>query len=137
MSPDEGLSVGRSVGKLRSMANEIPQTLDKARVLKYAQVTAAVDPTGKTRHLRGGARLGPASALAVAKYEDGEGYYLFYLDDEGRVMTDTWHESVDRALAQADVEYVGLTWSDASDQRHAGCASVRECPPSGAEGLLP
>ncbi len=107
--------IGRAlVGKLRDMANEIPQTLDNARVLKYAHVTAAVDPTGKTRHLRGGTQLGPASALAVAKYDGHQGYYLFYLDDEARVLTDTWHESVDRALAQAAFEYVGLTWSDVS-----------------------
>lgn len=33
------------------------------------------------------------------------GYYLLYLDCDGKEMTDTWHESVERAMDQATYEF--------------------------------
>jgi hypothetical protein len=98
------------------MRVEPPQELDGAKVLKYAVVSSEVRPTGATRHERDGAVLPAASALAVAKYDsEPEGsYYLFYLDPNGRVMTDTWHESVERALDQAAFEYQDLSWQNVS-----------------------
>jgi hypothetical protein len=89
-----------------------PSELDGARVLKHALVTAEVEPTGATRHVVGGVELGRASALAIAKYDDAGGYYLFYLDDAGGVVTDTWHAAVAAALDQAACEYDGLVWVD-------------------------
>jgi hypothetical protein len=56
--------------------------------------------------------MGPASALAIARYEEPDGYYLFYLDGSGKVVTDTWHDSVGAALDQAAFEYGGLVWVD-------------------------
>jgi hypothetical protein len=92
---------------------EPPQELGEAKVLKYAVVTPEVEPTGATRHTVGGVEIGPASALAIARHPADEGIYLFYLDDYGAVVTDTWHESLDDALNQAAFEYDGhLTWTD-------------------------
>jgi hypothetical protein len=73
------------------MAEETPQRLDGARVLKYAAVTPDVEPTGFTRHTVDGEPFRRASALAVAVYDDDptSGYYLFYLGDHGGVVTDT------------------------------------------------
>jgi hypothetical protein len=90
----------------------VPEELDGAKVLKYAFVSDDVEPTGATRHVERGVQLGPAAALAIARYEREEGFYLFYLDAEGAVATDTFHESVDAALGQAAFEYDGLRWSD-------------------------
>jgi hypothetical protein len=59
-----------------------------------------VEPTGATRHVASGVELGPAAALAIARYEGGDGFYLFYLDDDGAVTTDTYHDSVEDALAR-------------------------------------
>jgi hypothetical protein len=91
---------------------EPPRELDGAKVLKYAVVTPDVEPTGATSHTVGGAEFGPAAALAIARYSGEDGTYLFYLDHDGRVVTDTWHESLDNALHQAASEYEGLNWTD-------------------------
>jgi len=54
--------------------------------------------------------MGPAAALAIARYANENGFYLFYLDQAGNVVTDTFHESPEAALDQAAFEYLGLTW---------------------------
>jgi hypothetical protein len=62
-------------------------------------------PTGKTRHYYGASELPPPSILKVVKYADDQGYYLFYCDDAGEEFTDTYHESLEAALAQAEWEF--------------------------------
>jgi len=94
---------------------EPPLELDGAKVLKFAMVSPEVEPTGATRHTVGGVEFGPAAALAIARYPNEEGTYLFYLDDSGQVVTDTWHASLDDALSQAAFEYEGLIWADVAD----------------------
>jgi hypothetical protein len=89
-----------------------PEELDGAKVLKYAIVSDEVEATGATRHVAAGIELGPATALAIARYEGREGFLLFYLDRDGAVATDTFHNSVEDALRQAAFEYVGLRWSE-------------------------
>jgi hypothetical protein len=96
------------------VTGEVPDTLTDARVLKYATVTASVEPTGAIRHTVGGVPMGPAAALAVVQYDNDDAFYLFYLDGLGEVVTDTWHASVNAALDQAAFEYEGLRWHDAS-----------------------
>src|SRR5262245_54841164 len=87
-----------------------PQYLDDARVLRYAIVGDGVTPTGKTVHrLHPSGVMGSAAALAIYQY-DGDGCcYLFYCDTEWNVLTDTWHESLEAAVKQAEFEYMGLT----------------------------
>lgn len=78
-------------------------------------VTPDVRPTHATDHILPNGIAGPASALAVVEAEDDTGgVFLFGLDVEGSVETDTWHESVEEALDQASWEYVGLVWTDLS-----------------------
>jgi hypothetical protein len=43
--------------------------------------------------------------LRIVQYDGGAGYYLMYVDNEGRELTDTWHESLDAAMAQATWEF--------------------------------
>ena len=100
---------------------EVPKTLDSAVVLRYARVTHDVRATGNTRHLRGGLPVDgelvggelipPARALAIGRYPDEHNVYLFGLDENGQVQSDTWHETVEDALAQAAYEYEGLVWT--------------------------
>jgi hypothetical protein len=88
---------------------EPPPLLDGARVLRFAVVDAAVAPTGGTVHRIGGRVVGPATALAVCRY-DGDGqFYLFSCAEGWRVVTDTCHSSLAEALAQAEFEYRGVS----------------------------
>jgi hypothetical protein len=70
--------------------------------------TAKVDPervTGKTRHYRFGRLLAPPRHLEIVQLPESDGYYLLYLDENGFEMNDTWHESLDRAMDQANYEF--------------------------------
>jgi hypothetical protein len=55
-----------------------------------------------------------AAALAIAHYPHQDRWYLFGLDQRGDVQSDTWHETVENALAQAEFEYEGLVWTTLS-----------------------
>lgn len=72
------------------------------------------EPTGRTRHTQGewsaeglvrGAELPTPRELVIAQLLPDEGYYLLYLDGEGNEITDTYHESLEQALAQAKWEF--------------------------------
>ena len=97
---------------------EPPSEIGGARVLYFALVDDEVKPTGATRHSFGsvvedevvpGPPLSPFAALAIVTYDNNNGYYLFYLDPDWEEVTDTWHESVERAKHQAEFEYEGIT----------------------------
>jgi hypothetical protein len=100
---------------------DAPKILDSAVVLRYALVTDDVRPTSNTRHLRGalpidgelagGELIPPAKALAIVRYPGEDNVYLFGIDDNGQGQSDTWHETVEDALAQAEYEYEGLVWT--------------------------
>jgi hypothetical protein len=94
---------------------EPPREIDGAVVIQWAEVSADVLPTGRTRHVVEGEAEGPSVALAIARYADAEGYYLFYLNPSGDAVTDTHHDTVEGAVAQADYEYIGLTWRSTSE----------------------
>jgi hypothetical protein len=84
-----------------------PGALDGAAVLAYAHLEAAM-PTEATRHIVRGEQVGSFAHLAIARYPEEPGYYLFYCDDDWTVVTDTFHESREAAEAQATHEFVGV-----------------------------
>lgn len=84
---------------------EAPPILDGAKVLRVADVSGAV-ATGKTRHTVNGTVVGSFAALALAQYDDDSGIYLFYCDKDWNVVTDTYHDDIDGAVAQAEFEFV-------------------------------
>jgi hypothetical protein len=45
------------------------------------------------------------SVLRIVQYPDDNGYYLIYLDAELNELTDTWHESIEKAMEQAKFEF--------------------------------
>ena len=62
-------------------------------------------PTGRTTHYRGQEVLSPPQNLQIAQYPDDEGYYLLYLDENGDELTDTYHNDIASAMAQAEWEF--------------------------------
>ena len=42
--------------------------------------------------------------LRIVKYGDS-GVYLYYCDEAGGEYTDTWHETIARAIEQAEFEF--------------------------------
>lgn len=42
--------------------------------------------------------------LRIVRRENEAGYYLLYLDAHGVEQTDTWHQTLDDALHQAEFE---------------------------------
>ena len=86
------------------------------RVLKSVVLGIHHAPTGSTRHHRDGVPCLAPAQLRVAQIGAESGYYLLYLDQDGQEMTDTWHETLDGALLQAEFEFnVKRTdWSEAT-----------------------
>ena len=83
-------------------------------VLKRFRLAAEHQPTGKTRHSQGGVPIPPPRELLIVRYADDPGFYLIHLDEAGQELTDTYHESVGEAQAQADWEFriAGGEWED-------------------------
>jgi hypothetical protein len=48
------------------------------------------------------------SRLAICHSDDEAAFYLFHCDDLWQVVWDSWHETVEEALLQANSQYVGL-----------------------------
>lgn len=88
-----------------------PERLGQLPVIAYAITDARSRPTGNTRHVVQGGVAGPAAALAVCRNGD-DGFYLFSCDEHWQTVSDTWHETVQDAKAQAEFEYEGVsvTW---------------------------
>ena len=62
-------------------------------------------PTGKTKHYRGAGELPKPAHLKIVRYSGDPGYLLLYLDKDGNEMTDTYHETLEDALEQANWEF--------------------------------
>ena len=75
------------------------------RILARMRLQDRHRPTGKTRHYSIEGPLPPPAALKIVQYGDESGFYLLYLDESGREMTDTWHESLENAKRQAAFEF--------------------------------
>ena len=84
-----------------------PPVLDGARVKKFVQLGALQRPTRATRHSV--ANFDEIVAgLAIAQYEDSSDVYLFYCTESWEVVTDTYHDSEQDAMAQAEFEFDNL-----------------------------
>lgn len=94
---------------------EPPVTIDNARVLRFADLSGTV-PTRKTRHVVDGRVVEDFAGLAIAQYKLGGGVYLFYCDAEWNSITDTYHENIEGALAQAEFEFGQLKFVDVSEE---------------------
>ena len=85
--------------------------------------------TGFTIHRGGDNRVLPTPAsLTIAQIGTDKGFYLIYRDDQGNVLTDTYHPELHDAFEQAAAEF-GVragNWtrtSSSSEERDPGCGS--------------
>jgi hypothetical protein len=92
----------------------IPADIDGATVLQVADLSGTV-ATGRTRHVVDGADAGPFAGLAIAQYDGESGVYLFYCDPEWRAITDTFHETIEDAVKQAEFEYGAVSFAAVGD----------------------
>ena len=67
--------------------------------------------TGKTEHRYGIGKLPCPTHLKILQYAGDNGFYLLYFDKEDQEMTDTYHDSMAKAIKQANWEF-GLTIDD-------------------------
>lgn len=63
---------------------------------------------GRTRHTikdaNGIREFAPFVALEIASYPNTESCYLFHISENGE-LADTWHQSVEEAIQQAEWEF--------------------------------
>jgi len=78
-------------------------------VVLFSPIDFRHQPTGKCWHT---GVHGKIAGLAICKQAGETGYYLFGCNYDWNPITDTWHESVAEAKAQAEFEYEGVsaTW---------------------------
>jgi hypothetical protein len=95
---------------------DAPESIDGAKVILFTPIDQRHRYTGNCRQVVAGVPQGSAAGLAICKYEQEEGYYLFGCDATWHSVTDTWHQTIEEAMRQAEFEYMGATgtW-----QRHA------------------
>lgn len=92
----------------------------KKSVMEYNVIKEALlinkAPTGKTKHYDVDGLITAITKLQVVQYAEDPGYYLFYLGVDDVVLTDTYHDTVDKAAHQAAWEYELLDsdWVDIS-----------------------
>lgn len=73
-------------------------------VLRYVSLSG-YSPTGHTRHTLSGKDVGTVSALRIMQYDGDPGFYLVYFDSQDKELTDTYHETMEGAMAQAQWEF--------------------------------
>jgi hypothetical protein len=89
-----------------------PQKIGSAEVILFSVIDNRHLPTGNCRHAVSGITQGPASGLAICRYPGESGFYLLGCDSDWNSITDTFHETLEKAKAQAEFEYQGVstTW---------------------------
>jgi hypothetical protein len=106
---------------------ECPPRIADARVICYTPIDHRHRYTGRTKHIAGGVPTGTGAAshfeggvlmgqpagLAICQVDGETCYYLFGCDAEWCSFSDTWHETLEDAMAQAEHEFEGTraTWT--------------------------
>jgi hypothetical protein len=52
-----------------------------------------------------------AAGLAICRYEGEDGFSLFGCDSAWKIITDTWHHTIEEAMSQAESAYQGVAAS--------------------------
>jgi hypothetical protein len=91
----------------------VPKIVGTFPVICYSPIDERHVFTGKTRHVVRGEPMGAMRGLAICQPPGTQEFYLFGCDADWNPVTDTWHQSLGDAKAQAEFEYEGIsdTWS--------------------------
>jgi hypothetical protein len=84
---------------------DIPNKINGATISLFTPIDSRHIKTGNTNHFSGGQLITDISALAICKYDDTDGYYLFYCDENWTVLNDTFHDTLELAKGQAEFEF--------------------------------
>jgi hypothetical protein len=80
--------------------------MDKGLVFRRIVLGPEHQPTGAVRHIVGGEEAPRPYELRIERYSwDDREYYLVHYDESGDEITDTHHDSLEQALAQAELEF--------------------------------
>jgi len=90
-----------------------PEVVGGARVIRWSVIDQRHRPTSNCQKVVDGELQGPTAGLAICRHDGNEAYYLFGCDEQWNAVTDTWHETLEKALQQAEFEYEGVsaTWN--------------------------
>lgn len=96
-----------------------PHKIGITEVIFFATIDKRSVWTGNTRHIVDSVTQGPAAGLAICQCKNEDGYYLFGCDSNWDPVTDTWHETIEKAKSQAEFEYAGVsqTWQSHAPPR--------------------
>ena len=96
------------------MIDRIPNEIDGANLICYLSLDSKHIKTGNTKHWVGGQLLEEIFGLAICKYNNSDGFYLFYCDKNWQTITDTYHDTVEDAKDQAEFEFLNtkIAWTD-------------------------
>jgi len=86
-----------------------PTTIGGAKVIYYTSIDDRQIITGNTRHYYGDRLLKKTRWLAICKYIDDEGYYIFQGHGEDVELSDTYHDTLEDAIDQAEYEFKGIS----------------------------
>ena len=89
-----------------------PEKVGCHPVVCYSPIDERHRFTQRTRQIVRGMLMGAMSGLAICQPRGTTEFYLFGCDENWNVVTDTWHQSLEDAKAQAEFEYEGIskTW---------------------------
>jgi hypothetical protein len=79
--------------------------MEKYLILRRIRLTPKHESTGNTRHFHGGTPIPSPKELLMVKYDGDPGFYLIHLDESGNELTDTYHDTLEDAFAQAAWEF--------------------------------
>jgi hypothetical protein len=91
---------------------ECPDIVGQAKVVMFTPIDDRHAFTGACKQIVADKVMGPMAGLAICQYKGETAYYLFGCDQDWNTVTDTWHQSLEEAIKQAEFEYTGTsrTW---------------------------
>jgi hypothetical protein len=89
-----------------------PKQIAGANVILFTPIDERHRHTGRCRQVVAGVLQGTAAGLAICRFDGEDGFYLFGCDERWSSVTDTWHQTIEEAMGQAEFEYEGVstTW---------------------------
>jgi hypothetical protein len=79
--------------------------MNRKIVTQIIPKTTPLNSNNMVSHYVKGELIEEIYGLQIVCYADDAGYYLLYLDKNGKEITDTYHETIESAIEQADLEF--------------------------------